>query len=348
MNSGFAAWCQRQQRLDHEVTETVNNAVVPGGHLPTLAFVGAGRAGRALATAAHEAGYDVVAVASRTPANAAELAEAVGARHVATAVRAARAAEVTFLTVPDAAVTRVGATIAASGMALGGRALVHCSGAHSASALAAARQMAAQVGAVHPLQALTADSSPRVLRGTFFSVEADEGLCPTLERMVVDLGGIPFAAPTGDRALYHAAAVLAGNAPLALLARAAGLLETAGVDKAIATEALATLLEGAAGNVRRLGAQAALTGPVVRDDAETVARHLRALRNDEASRRLYLLLARDTLALAGTTGREGVASLLGPAASAPSRSPERRSARRQSGVRPGSAAAALDHLSATA
>jgi predicted short-subunit dehydrogenase-like oxidoreductase (DUF2520 family) len=337
--------------LDHEVTETVKNAAAhPGtrGHtdstLPTLAFVGAGRAGRALATAAHDAGYEVVAVASRTPAHAAELASAVGARHVETAVRAARAADVTFLTVPDAAVTRVAATIAASGMALGGRALVHCSGAHGATALAAARQVAATVGAVHPLQALTADSSPRVLRGTFFSVEADDGLRPTLIRMVGDLGGIPFAAPSGDRALYHAAAVLAGNAPLALLARAAGLLETAGVDRAIATEALATLLEGAAGNVRRLGAQAALTGPVVRDDADTVARHLHALRNDDATRRLYLLLARDTLALAGATGREGVAALLGDA-----EQPERRSGantRRHPASR--RAAASLRHLGATA
>jgi predicted short-subunit dehydrogenase-like oxidoreductase (DUF2520 family) len=161
--------------------------------------------------------------------------------------------------------------------------------------------------------------------------------------MVADLGGIPFAAPAGDRALYHAAAVLAGNAPLALLARAAGLLETAGVDPAIATEALATLLEGAAGNVRRLGAQAALTGPVVRDDAETVARHLRALRNDEASRRLYLLLARDTLALAGSTGREGVAALLGGAGGSAAAEPAHRARR---GAR--RAGAALRHLGATA
>jgi predicted short-subunit dehydrogenase-like oxidoreductase (DUF2520 family) len=331
--------------LDHEVTETVNNVVVSRGSLPTLAFVGAGRAGRALATAAHQAGYQVVAVASRTPAHAAELADAVGARQVGTAARAARAADVTFLTVPDAAVTRVAATIAATGMALGGRALVHCSGAHSSSALAAVRQMAAQVGAVHPLQALTMDSSPTVLRGTFFSIEADQGLRPVLERMVVDLGGIPFAAPSGDRALYHAAAVLAGNAPLALLARAAGLLETAGVDRAIATEALATLLEGAAGNVRRLGAQAALTGPVVRDDADTVARHLRALRNDEATRRLYLLLARDTLALAGATGREEVAGVLNHADDRPRTVGHH--ARRHV-ARPGSAAAALGHLGATA
>ena len=331
------------------MTETVKIAAAPrDSALPTLGFVGAGRAGRVLATAAHQAGYEVVAVASRTPAHARALADAVGARHVPTPVAAARAADVTFLTVPDAAVTKVAATITASGTGLGGHGLVHCSGAHHAAAIGALRQLAAQVGAVHPLQALTLDSDPEVLRGTFFSVEADPGLLPALQRMVADVGGIPFAAPAGDRALYHAAAVLAGNAPLALLARAAGLLETAGVDPAMATEALATLLEGAARNVRRLGAQAALTGPVVRNDADTVARHLRALRNDEATRRLYLLLARDTLALAGSTGREGVAELLGEASSAArgdGRDADARTRRRRSRV---AATADLRHLGATA
>jgi predicted short-subunit dehydrogenase-like oxidoreductase (DUF2520 family) len=298
--------------LDHEVTETVTIAAGRrDSTLPALSFVGAGRTGRVLALAARRAGYPVAAVASRTPAHAAQLAHAVGATPVATPIRAARAADLTFLTVPDAAVTRVAATIAASGMALGGRGVVHCSGAHSAAAIGALRQVAAQVGAVHPLQALTPDSDPAVLRGTHVSIEADPGLRATVTTLVEAIGGIPFDAPRGDRALYHAAAVLAGNAPLGLVARAAGLLQAAGLEPAMATEALATLLEGAARNVRRLGPQAALTGPVVRNDADTVARHLHALRADGATRRLYTLLARDTLELAGHEGREAVADLLG-------------------------------------
>jgi predicted short-subunit dehydrogenase-like oxidoreductase (DUF2520 family) len=303
--------------LDHEVTETMTIAAVPNNRsLPTLGFVGAGRAGRVLALAARQAGYPVVAVASRTAEHAAALADAVGARHLETPVRVARAADITFLTAPDAAITRVAAGIAASGMGLGGRGLVHCSGAHRASAIVALRQVAAAVAAVHPLQALTLESDPQALRGTYFSVEADATLRQPLEALVAAVGGIAFAAPAGDRAVYHAAAVLAGNAPLALLARAAGLLESTGMEAGMATEALATLLEGAARNVRRLGAQAALTGPVVRNDADTVARHLDALHADDASRRLYLLLARDTLALAGASGREDVARLLGVAAPA--------------------------------
>jgi predicted short-subunit dehydrogenase-like oxidoreductase (DUF2520 family) len=295
---------------------------VPGGELdaacsasgppsrPSIAVVGAGRCGSAFAVAAHEAGYRVTAVASRTPRHALALARRVGALPAASAAAAARRAELTLLTVPDGAVTRLAATIAASGASLGGRALVHCSGAHPAAVLGAARQAAGAVGSLHPLRSLAADAGAGTLRGTHIAVDADERLRPVLERFVTDLGGIPFTVPAQGRALYHAGAVLAGNAPLALVARAAALLESAGVDPAVAGEALAALLEGAARNARRLGVRAALTGPVVRNDAATVERHLEVLDADPATRRLYHVLAEETLRLAGGIGREEVAEVL--------------------------------------
>lgn len=285
---------------------------------PSIAVVGAGRCGGAFAVAAHEAGYRVTAVASRTPHHARALAARVGALPAASAVEAARRAELILLTVPDGAITRVAATIAASGASLGGRALVHCSGAHPAAMLAAARQAAGAVGSLHPLRSLTAGAGPGMLRGTHVAVDADERLRPVLDRFVTDLGGIPFTVPAHGRALYHAGAVLAGNAPLALVARAAALLESAGVDPAVAGEALAGLLEGAAGNARRLGVRAALTGPVVRNDAVTVERHLEALHADAATRRLYQVLAEETLRLAGGIGREEVAEVLAAASRRPS------------------------------
>ena len=51
-----------------------------GAQTPSLAIVGAGRAGSALAIAAHEAGYRVAAVASRRGEVARSLADTVGAR----------------------------------------------------------------------------------------------------------------------------------------------------------------------------------------------------------------------------------------------------------------------------
>jgi predicted short-subunit dehydrogenase-like oxidoreductase (DUF2520 family) len=301
-----------EQRLDHEVTETVDE--VPRTQTPTLAFIGAGRAGSALATGLAAAGHNVVAIHSRTPAHAARLAAATGASMVASAVEAVRCADITFATVPDGEILRVAASIAGAGVAPPGHSLVHCSATYGSDVLAAARSTTAAVGVFHPLQALAGPPSAALLRGTSFVIEAPEPLLTLLTALVADLGGYVIDVPARGRALYHAAAVLVGNAPPALLARATSLLEEAGVGHADAHRALAALLIGAASNAAAAGAAPALTGPVVRGDAATVARHLDVLAADPNTRELYRRLALEALALAGPEGREAVADTLAAAA----------------------------------
>ncbi len=286
---------------------------------PTLAFIGAGRAGSALARAFAGVGHRVVAVHSRSTAHAAELASATGAEVAPTALAAMRAADLTFATVPDAELAGLAATIAATGPALSGRSLVHCSATHGPDVLSAMRATTASIGAFHPLQALAGASSAPLLRGSSFVVEAPKPLRSTLLTLVADLGGHVLDLPPGSRALYHAAAVLAGNAPLVLLARATSLLEEAGVDAATAHRALSALLAGAARNAAEGGAAGALTGPVVRGDAETVARHLDVLSADPNARELYRRLSLEALGLAGPEGRESVADALVAAAPRKSR-----------------------------
>ena len=77
--------------------------------------------------------------------------------------------------------------------------------------------------------------------------------------------------------MYHAAAVFASNYAVALLAVAEQLMVRAGVGAADAQAALARLAAGAVENVAAHGPIAALTGPIVRGDAETVERHLTRL-----------------------------------------------------------------------
>ncbi|MHB8717344.1 MAG: Rossmann-like and DUF2520 domain-containing protein [Candidatus Dormibacteria bacterium] len=291
------------------MTETVDTMARYGR--PTLAFIGAGRAGTALAVGAHAAGYRIVAVHSRTPSHAGALAAAVGARHAPTAVAAA-AADITFLTVPDSEIVRIAATLGATGVSLQGRFLVHCSATSGPAVMAAARQTAAVVGVMHPLQALAGAASSPLLRGTTFALEAPPALRDRLAALAVALGGEVLDLPAGARALYHAAAVLVGNTPVALLARATSLLEEAGIERGVGHRALAALLAGAAANARAAGPEAALTGPVVRGDAATVARHLDVLAADPITRELYRRLSLETLALAGPQGREAVADVLAP------------------------------------
>ncbi len=267
---------------------------------PVLAFVGAGRAGSALATAFAAAGLAVAAVSSRDPNDARALAAALGARPVPGAVEAAMAAEVTFLTVSDAEITRLAATIAASGAALSGRTVVHCSARLGLAPLRALPSSGAGIGVLHPLQALAGAASAPLLRGASFRVEAGTvrvGL--ELEGLVTALGGTVLDIAPEARDLYHAAAVLAGNAPLALLETATRLLEDAGVDRDTARAALAALLHGAAVNAVRDGPAQALTGPVARGDWEAVEAHLAALAPHPRARDVYQVMAREMERLTG-------------------------------------------------
>ena len=52
-------------------------------------------------------------------------------------------------------------------------------------------------------------------------------------------------------------------------------------------EAVASLLESVAANVRAVGVDAALASPLMRDDAETVARHLAAMATVPAADAMY-------------------------------------------------------------
>lgn len=266
---------------------------------PSLSFIGAGRAASALALAAHRAGCHVAAIYGRNSEKARALAEAVDARAVSSVFGAATAADLTVIAVPDAAVRGVAATLAASGAGLAGRGLVHTAAMLDSDALAAARLTGVSTGVLHPLQALAGAESAGLLRGSYFRLEGTGRLRGQLETLVSALGGHVIDVPTEARVAYHLAAVLAGNAPLALLARAQSILESAGVDAAVAHAALAALLHGAATNAMRTGARDALTGPVARGDAAAIAAHLDALEADGAAYDLYAALARETAELAG-------------------------------------------------
>jgi len=275
---------------------------VEGADAPSLAIVGAGRAGSALAIAAHEAGYHVAAVASRRGEVARLLADTVGARAVGTPLQAVASADLTLLAVPDGAIVSVAAAIAASGRSLHGRGVVHLGARYGPGVIASLRGRGAEVGVLHPLQALAGPASAALLAGASFRIDAAGILRERLLGLVAALGARPLEIDPSQATLYHAAAVLAGNAPLALLEEATRLLEAAGVGRAQAHEALAALLEGAARNVRRAGPAAALTGPVARGDTDAISAHLDALAPYPEARDLYLHLTRamESLVAPGT------------------------------------------------
>jgi predicted short-subunit dehydrogenase-like oxidoreductase (DUF2520 family) len=109
---------------------------------------------------------------------------------------------------------------------------------------------------------------------------------------------------------------MASNALLAVLDAAIDLLEEAGVERDVALRAVAPLSQASLDNALSHGPVAALTGPIVRGDAMTVAAHLHALKNaDQTVADLYAAAAAHLLRLAkqrglSVTGVQAVATTL--------------------------------------
>jgi len=253
------------------------------GPRPSVAVVGAGRVGGALARLLAGRGYAITDVVSRTAAGARAGAAFVGGGRPAS-LRSLRriAADVILVSVPDDAIAAVADRLASLGPPAGAVAL-HTSGARDAAELAPLRAAGAAVGSMHPLQSFpTPELALRLVEGSVFALEGDPAAIEVGVRIARDLGGRPVLLRPGAKALYHGAAVLASGGVTALLDMSLGALVRAGLSREEALRALMPLVQGTVSNVSRVDTAGALTGPFERGDEGTIARNRAALADLDA------------------------------------------------------------------
>jgi predicted short-subunit dehydrogenase-like oxidoreductase (DUF2520 family) len=287
----------------------------PGGHPARLrvGVVGAGRAGTALAAALARAGHEIVAASAVSDESVNRIRRVLPGAALRQPHEVIAAASLVLLTVPDDALPGLVRGLAATGVPVRGRLLAHASGRHGLAVLDPVTREGALPLALHPVMTFTGrpDDIDR-LAGVSFGVTAPEPLRTVAEALVMEMGGEPVFIAEEQRDLYHAALANAANHLVTLVVESADLLRTAGV--ADPERMLGPLLSTALDNALRLG-DSALTGPVARGDAETVAAHVGALRA-AAPEALpaYLALARltaDRALSAGTLREPGAQRLLG-------------------------------------
>jgi predicted short-subunit dehydrogenase-like oxidoreductase (DUF2520 family) len=267
-----------------------------------LALVGPGRAGTALSLALQARGWTVTAVAGRSPEadSTRRAAVALDARAVPVA-DAGRDADLVIVATPDDAIAGAAAELAASLRA--GALVLHLSGArtlHEFDDLLLARPEAA-VGSLHPLQSLPSGEVGRArLSGSWCAVDGPD----SVDRIARTLGMRPFRVDAANRVRYHATACVASNHLVALL----GQVERLAADAGVPLDAFLPLVRATLDNVGDLGTAGALTGPIARGDAATVAAHLDTLPAEE--RAAYRALAEAALRLAGREDDAELRSLL--------------------------------------
>lgn len=242
-------------------------------------LIGTGAAATTLALALRNAGVDVLGVHGRSSARTARASRGAGVPGTFGRFPAAlRDADVVWIAVSDDAIPAVARRLAASGRLHRRQVVLHTSGAHGREVLRAVARHAGGVGSLHPLQSL---AEPRRaasrLRGATFAIEGTPRALSAARALALVLGGRPVVVPARGKALYHAAAMLTSGGTTGLFGAALEALVAAGVPRERAPAVLLPLLSGTVENIAVLGAAGALTGPVARGDAATLAAHRAAI-----------------------------------------------------------------------
>jgi predicted short-subunit dehydrogenase-like oxidoreductase (DUF2520 family) len=187
-------------------------------------------------------------------------------------------ATLVILAVPDGVIADVAQALTAPGaQPPAGVAVVHLSGALGLDVLRPLADAGHPVGSFHPFQPFPAQRPPSAFHGATVGVAAaDAPLRARLEALAVALGARPHDVPDADRAVYHAAAVMASTYVVTLAAQSQSLLRSLGWQEDDALDATLTLLRAALENLERDGVPEALSGPLRRGDVATVTRHLDA------------------------------------------------------------------------
>ncbi|GIF07779.1 Rossmann-like and DUF2520 domain-containing protein [Actinoplanes siamensis] len=259
----------------------------------TIGVVGAGRVGAVLGAALNAAGHRVVAAAAVSGASRERAARLLPTAAVLPADEVARAAtDLLLIAVPDDHLAGVVAGLHRTGALRPDQIVAHTSGAHGLDVFGGVPGLA-----LHPAMTFTgADSDLERLAGIAWGVTTRDRAFAT--RLVADLGGVPEWIAEDARPVYHAALAHGANHLVTLVNEAADTLRAAGVGEP--ARVLTPLLTAALDNALRLG-DAALTGPVSRGDAGTVAKHLDRLPAPAVP--AYLALARRSADRALAAGR---------------------------------------------
>lgn len=260
-----------------------------------IGFIGAGKVGMTLGKYFTLHGISLSGYYS--PNHAQDAADFTHTQAYSSLEELANDSDALFLTVPDGCITAVYQTLPRH--AVKGKLICHCSGALSAEkAFPGIDSVGAYGYSVHPLFSVSdAYRSYRELTDVFFCVEGDPAHLEEVTGLLKGCGNPVQVISAEHKVLYHAAAAIASNHVLALVAHSLSLMEQCGFSREGALSALRPILVGNMAHGAADGPVKSLTGPIERCDTGTVSKHLAAMPTDD-DRLLYALLSEKLVTVA--------------------------------------------------
>ncbi len=248
---------------------------------PTLALVGAGRVGTALAVGLHRAGAAIVAVVDTDETHAIRCAELCPpAVPLTTPQDVLLDASIVLLAVPDPAIEGTAEELAAwGGTAWKGKTVLQTSGRLTSSTLAHFVVRGSEVASFHPVQSFPSwEQGLENLPGSYFACEGSGPALKACAELASLLNCSMVVIPPAAKPLHHAACCLSSSSVAIIMGEASRLLGQAGADPMKALKVLLPLAGGTLKSLSALGLPQGLTGPLPRQDADAIREHIEAIR----------------------------------------------------------------------
>lgn len=240
-----------------------------------IGFIGAGRVGVSLGKYFMEKGRKVTGYYSLSPESAKWAAEFTNTTCYESLQEVISSSDMLLFTVPDNAISEVWeeAKPYVSGKIIG-----HCSGLHSSKIFSDAGSNGNYAYSIHPLFAVSSkENSWKEFSKVLFTIEGDTTYLHTIEEMFQRMGNRTRIISAENKIKYHAAAALSSNYMTALFFMAEKLFLECGFEEKEAVEELYALAKGNLDHILEQGCVNALTGPLERNDVDTVRMHMQSL-----------------------------------------------------------------------
>lgn len=261
-------------------------------------IIGPGHVGRGLARAFRASGVEVVGLHGKRPSGV--------ATSTGTLPKELGGANVVVVCVRDPQLDEsLDELIAAAGdgRLARGTVILHTSAIAEPAGLKTLNESGFPGGTFHPLVPFSdPDVAAELLRRGWVGIDGENAARGASRRLAGHIGARTLDIPAGKKPAYHAAAVISSNFPVVLASVAGHLLHDIGVPDASAYQAVESLMSGALANMKQALPDDALTGPVVRGDAETVGKHVRALEKHGSALDVYRALSLAAIEIARYRG----------------------------------------------
>lgn len=258
-------------------------------------FIGAGKVGCSLGKYLADNGHPVVGYFSQFYEDALEASKFTNSADYKSIENLVNDSDVLFLTVPDGIIEEVWNEI--KKLEISGKIVCHCSGALSSKVFSDISERGSFGYSIHPLFAVSDKyESYKELPDSYFTIEGSPEKIDTVKELFENMGNTVCIISSEDKVKYHAAAAIASNLVVGLIGLSEQLLEECGFEEDAAHHALTPIIQGNIHHILKDGVVKALTGPIERNDVETIKKHLSVLQGD--AKQIYKTASRQVIKIA--------------------------------------------------